>query len=143
MVKAVKIQFQRLLKESTDQTLIQFFRYTFVGGFAFLLDFGSLYFLTEYLGVYYLLSAAIAFILGLITNYLLSISWVFNNHTLNNKVSEFGIFALIGIVGLGLNEFIIWTFTANLQVYYMFSKIISAVIVLLWNFSARKYVLFK
>lgn len=142
-MKAVKIQFQRLLKESTDQTLIQFFRYTFVGGFAFLLDFGSLYFLTEYLGVYYLLSAAIAFILGLITNYLLSISWVFNNHTLNNKVSEFGIFALIGIVGLGLNEFIIWTFTANLQVYYMFSKIISAVIVLLWNFSARKYVLFK
>lgn len=142
MVKAVKIQFQRLLKESTDQTLIQFFRYTFVGGFAFLLDFGSLYCLTEYLGVYYLLSSAIAFLLGLITNYLLSIVWVFNNHTLDNRVSEFGIFALIGIVGLGLNEFIIWVFTANLQVYYMFSKIISAVIVLLWNFSARKYLLF-
>ena len=139
----MKIQFETLLRESTDHTLIQFFRYTFVGGLAFLLDFGSLYYFTEYLGVYYLLSAATAFILGLVANYLLSIEWVFNNHTLDNRVSEFGIFALIGIVGLGLNEFIIWAFTANLQVYYMFSKIISAVIVLLWNFSARKYLLFK
>ncbi|MBP2044841.1 GtrA family protein [Methanobacterium aggregans] len=139
----MKIQFETLLKESTDQTLIQFFRYTFVGGVAFLLDFGSLYYLTEYLGVYYLLSAAIAFILGLVANYILSITWVFDNHTLDNKVSEFGLFALIGIVGLGINEFIIWGFTANVQIYYMFSKIISAIIVLIWNFSARKYLLFK
>lgn len=139
----MKIQLEMLLKQSTDKTLIQFFRYIFVGGVAFLLDFGTLYYFTEYLGIHYLLSAALAFLLGLVANYLLSITWVFNNHTLDNKVSEFGVFALIGIIGLGLNEVIIWFFTANVHFYYMFSKIISAVIVLFWNFFARKYLLFK
>ena len=140
---AIRKAFQTLLKQSTNRLSIQFFRYIFVGGAAFIVDFGSLYFFTEYLGVYYLLSAAIAFTLGLIANYILSITWVFNNHTLNNRFYEFGIFAFIGIVGLGLNEIIIWYFTANLNFYYLYSKIISALIVLFWNFFARKFTIFR
>jgi len=37
-----------LFKGKTDKTLIQLFRYTFVGGLAFLVDFGMLFILTEY-----------------------------------------------------------------------------------------------
>ncbi|HNS26245.1 MAG TPA: GtrA family protein, partial [Methanobacteriaceae archaeon] len=84
-----------------------------------------------------------AFILGLIVNYILSISWVFNNRKLNSSTLEFGVFSLIGMVGLGLNEVFIWFFTAEVGFYYLISKIISAIIVLFWNFFARKYVLFK
>jgi putative flippase GtrA len=47
------------------------------------------------------------------------------------------------MVGLGLNEVFIWFFTAEVGFYYLISKIISAIIVLFWNFFARKYVLFK
>jgi hypothetical protein len=49
---------RRLFIDKTDSTLIQLFRYTFVGGIAFLVDFGSLYALTEYARVHYLVSAA-------------------------------------------------------------------------------------
>ena len=69
---------QKLLKDQTDKTKIQMFRYLFVGGAAFIVDFLSLFILTDFFGIYYLISAAIAFILGLIANYFLSISWVFN-----------------------------------------------------------------
>ena len=139
----VKQKLNRLLKEETERTIIQLFRYVFVGGAAFIVDFGSLFILTDFFGIYYLISAAIAFILGLIVNYALSISWVFNNRKLDNLTLEFGVFSLIGIVGLGLNEVFIWFFTAEVGFYYLISKIISAVIVLFWNFFARKYVLFK
>lgn len=132
-----------LLKQSTDKISIQFFRYIFVGGIAFLVDFGSLYFLTEYFGIFYLTSAAIAFTLGLIVNYLLSVKWVFNKHTFNNRFHEFGIFAMVGIIGLGLNEVIIWFFTSNMHFYYIYSKIVSAVLVLFWNFFARRYTIFR
>ena len=132
-----------LLKHPTDKTSIQFLRYIFVGGAAFIVDFGSLYILTDIFGIYYLISAAIAFLLGLVANYLLSISWVFNKRTLDSKSMEFGIFTFIGIIGLGLNEFFIWFFTAEVGFYYLISKIISAVIILFWNFFARKYVLFR
>ena len=70
---------QSMFKGKTNSTLLQLFRYTFVGGFAFIVDFGTLYVLTEYFNIYYLVSAGIAFISGLIINYFLSVKWVFNN----------------------------------------------------------------
>ena len=143
MKVAIKNLSQKLLKDQTDKTKIQMFRYLFVGGAAFIVDFLSLFVLTDFFGIYYLISAAIAFILGLVANYLLSISWVFNKRKLNKRHIEFGVFALIGIVGLGLNEVFIWFFTQDLQIYYQMSKILAAVIILLWNFFARKFILFR
>ncbi len=143
MKVAIKSLSQKLLKYQTDQTRIQLFRYMFVGGAAFIVDFVSLFILTDFFGIYYLISAAIAFILGLIANYLLSVSWVFNKRTLENRTFEFGIFAIIGIVGLGLNEVFIWFFTQDLQIYYLFSKIFAAAIIFFWNFFARKFTLFR
>lgn len=134
---------RKLLTRRTDKTGIQFFRYIFVGGVAFLVDFTSLYIFTDYFGIFYLISAAIAFILGLIINYVLSVTWVFNRRTLDNKTMEFGVFAFIGIIGLGLNELFIWFFTAEMNFFYLISKILAAIIILFWNFSARKLTLFK
>jgi putative flippase GtrA len=127
----------------TNDTIAQLFRYTLVGGLAFIIDFGLLFILTHYLNIYYLISAAIAFLLGLTTNYILSIIWVFEKRTIANKKIEFLVFSLIGIVGLGLNEFIMWFFTDILYWHYLLSKIISTVFVYLWNFFARKFVLFN
>ena len=133
----------KLLKNQTDRTHIQFFRYIFVGGIAFLVQFGSLYLFTSIFDIYYLISTAIAFILGLIANYALSISWVFNKHTLDNIWSEFTIFAVIGVVGLALTEVCMWFFTDYVGLYYLISQIISAALILFWNFFARKFTLFK
>ena len=133
----------KLIKNQTDRTHIQFFRYIFVGGAAFIVDFASLFIFTDIFGVYYLTSAAIAFILGLIANYILSIRWVFNKRSLDNMWSEFAIFAVIGIIGLGLNELIIWLFTDYVGLFYLVSKIIAAALILFWNFFARKFTLFR
>jgi putative flippase GtrA len=131
-----------LFRDHTDKTRIQLFRYILVGGVAFLVDFTSLFILTEYFGIFYLISAALAFILGLTANYFLSVRWVFNNRKLENRNFEFGIFAIIGMVGLGLNEILIWFFTQDIQIFYLYSKILAAVVILLWNFFARKFILF-
>jgi len=133
----------QLLKNQTDKTHIQFFRYIFVGFAAFIVDFMSLYAFTDVFQVYYLISAALAFTLGLLANYALSINWVFNNRTLDNVWSEFILFAIIGIIGLGLNELFIWLFTDYIGLYYLISKIFAAMLILFWNFSARKITLFR
>ena len=133
----------QLLKNKTNDTLIQLFRYTFVGGFAFIFDFGSLFILTEYFNVYYLVSAAIAFLLGLTINYYLSVIWVFEKRSIKSKQIEFAIFALIGISGLALNEFFIWFFTEIVNMHYLFSKLVSTALVYLWNFCIRKFILFR
>ncbi len=132
-----------LLKNKTSNTLIQLFRYTFVGGIAFVFDFGLLYILTEYFNVYYLISVAIAFMLGLSINYYLSIKWVFDKRSIKSKYVEFITFTFIGIIGLVLSEIIIWSFTEFVNVYYLYSKLIATFFVYLWNFFIRKYMLFK
>ena len=135
--------FYTLFREKTDNTFFQLIRYTFVGGLAFLIDFGALYILTEFDHFHYLLSAGIAFILGLLTNYLLSIRWVFATRIIRDKKLEFIIFAVIGLIGLGLNEFFLWTFTDLLDIHYLVSKILTTMLVYLWNFFARKLILFR
>jgi len=130
------------LHEPSDNVFIQLFRYGFVGGTAFVVDFSVLYVLTRFAGLYYLLSAAIAFIIGLAVNYLLSISWVFNRRKVNNRFSELFIFTVIGIVGLLLTSLLMWLFTEQAGLFYLISKIITTAIVLIWNFTARKLILF-
>jgi putative flippase GtrA len=128
---------------TTSSVLGQFGRYLIVGGVAFLVDFTFLYLLTEAAGLHYLISAAVAFLLGLVTNYALSRVWVFNRRTVENVALEFFIFAVIGIVGLALNEGVIWFGAEEIHLHYLIAKIISTGIVLVWNFGARKMILFR
>jgi putative flippase GtrA len=127
----------------TNNTLLQLFRYTFVGGAAFIADFGTLYLLTEHFKIHYLVSAGISFILGLLINYFLSVKWVFNSRAMKNRTLEFLLFTLIGLIGLGLNELFLWVLTDVLLIYYLISKIFTTIIVYFWNFFARKFLLFR
>ncbi len=141
--KDLHSKIQYVFKEKTNNTFLQLFRYTFVGGFAFLVDFGTLFTLTEFLKIHYLVSAGIAFIFGLIVNYFLSVKWVFNNRVMDNRLLEFLLFTLIGFVGLSLNELFLWILTDVFLIYYLFSKIITTAIVYFWNFFVRKLLLFS
>ena len=118
---------------------IQLLRYLIVGGIAFIVDFSILYLLVNFLGFNYLIAAAISFITGLIINYLLSISWVFNRSPESVLSSSFLIFLVTGLVGLGLNEILMFFFTHIIGLEYLYSKIIAVPIVLFWNFISRKY----
>ena len=132
-----------ILKEKPDSLVGQLFRYAIVGGISFVVDYGSLWLLTEKAGLPYLWSAAIAFILGLICNYLLSTAWVFGESRIKNAWGEFLVFAIIGVIGLGLNELIMYACTDGLGFHYMLSKIVSTGIVFFWNFLARRFLVFK
>jgi putative flippase GtrA len=121
----------------------QFCRYTLVGGIAFCFDFGTLFVLSRFLGIHYLISAGIAFLIGLAVNYALSTTFVFAKRSVGNKGVAFVIFALIGVAGLGLNELFIWLFTEIVGLHYLLSKVVSTAFVYLWNFFARKYSLFR
>jgi putative flippase GtrA len=134
--------FSGLVKNKTDNTLIQLLRYGCVGGLAFVIDFGALYVLTESLHLYYLHSAALAFLLGLTTNYLLSVLWVFQKRTFQNRFVEYGIFGLLGVLGLGLNQVLIYTLTEHVHCHYLLSKAVATAVVFLWNFGSRKLILF-
>lgn len=128
----------------TKNGFLQFFRYIFVGGIATVVDWGVLFLLTDFGNIHYLVSAIIAFIAGLITNFSLSKMLVFKaNEARVNAFVEFIGYAVIGVIGLGITELIMFVFTNRLNVYYMISKAIATVFVLAWNYIARKLIVYK
>lgn len=128
----------QLFIEKTDDTKIQFFRYIFVGGAAAVVNIGSLFIFKECFQIYYLIANILGFLLGLIVNYLLSKLLVFTKENNMGKIAEFLSYAIIGVVGLGLDTLFVWLFTDVFAFYYMLSKIISTLLVFIWNFTARK-----
>ena len=126
----------------TDPLSHELVRYIVVGALASIVDVGLLVGLTTLGGVYYLHAATLALGCGLLTSYLLSIAWVFQERTWHNPWVEFGLFTLISGIGLMGNGLCIWFLTEYADLHYLCSKLVAALCVFLWNFVAKKCVLF-
>ena len=135
---------RKLFRENTDNIWVQLMRYGISGLGATFVDFTVLTVLTETFGERLLLVwTAIAFISGLAVTYFLSTNWVFDARRFKSKTAEVSIFVIIGVVGLGLTELLMWICATKLDFHYLISKLISGTTVFLWNFTAKKLILFR
>lgn len=139
----LKTIFLKAVKHYPTNTYVEIFRYLVSGIIAFGADTFILYTLTEYAGIYYLISSIIGFCVGLLISYILNVIWVFNDRKIVNKKLEFGIFLIISLIGLALNSLFMWLMTSVLILYYIYSKIITTVLVFIWNYIAKKKSLFS
>lgn len=116
----------------------QLFKFGIVGGIAFVIDYGLLYLLTEKIGIYYLVSSLISFSVSVIFNYIASVLLVFDVDKEKSKVRNFIYFIGLSIVGLGINELIMWGGVDKLHIYYMLVKLFATAVVMVFNFITRK-----
>lgn len=128
---------------ATSKLTEQFLRYIVAGGLAFVCDISALWVMTEHLGIHYLISASLAFLLGLAVNYLICVGFIFEYRASVNSLHEFALFTAVGLLGLALNALILFGLTEGLALHYLTSKLFSAAVVLLFNFSARRHLLFS
>jgi len=133
---------RKIFVDPTSHALVQMFRYGLVVAIAFPIDFGLLYVFTDYLHIYYLVSAILSFSISMVVNFLISVLWVFKQRADRPLWKEVTAFFIIGFVGLGLTAFIVWFCTTVLGIYYLISKLIAVSFVFFWSFGARR-LLFK
>ena len=48
------------------------------------------------------------------------------------------IFVALSVVGLILNQVMMWFFVDITNIYYIFAKVLATIIVMIWNFVSRK-----
>ena len=136
--------FEKIFYTPTNNSLLQFFRYAFVGGVATVADWAVFYILTKALDVYYLISGIAAFVLGLAVNFLLSKRFVFSAEEKKHSAgAEFAVYAVIGVIGLLMTEGIMYVLAEKLMLDVMLTKVIATAVVFVWNFAARKVALYR
>ena len=122
------------MKKLIDQMI----KFGFVGFLCFFIDWGIMVFLTEVFGINPLISSTISFTVSVTVNYILSVTFVFETDKNANKGSQFVIFVLLSIVGLGVNELCMWLGTDLLGIHYMITKVGATAVVMVYNFITRK-----
>ena len=118
--------------------LKQFAKFGVVGVIAFIIDYGLMVLLTEAFGVNYLISATLSFTVSVIFNYLASMRYVFTHKDGMSRRREFVIFVVLSVIGLGLNDLLMWIATGLVGISYLISKIFATAVVMVYNFVTRK-----
>lgn len=118
--------------------ILQMVKFCAVGFLCFLIDYGIMLLLTEVAGVNYLISCSISFSVSVIVNYLLSMHFVFAAKANMKKRTQFVIFVILSVIGLGLNQLFMWLFVDLVHIPYQIAKLAVTAIVMLFNFVTRK-----
>lgn len=116
--------------------------YAAVSGVALVIDIGILWILVHYFAWPYLLAAVASFSVGLLVGYALSVTAVFKYRRLKSQPLELASFTAIGVVGLGVNVTAISLGVRYWGVHYLVAKCGAAGLTFIWNFAARRQLLF-
>ena len=115
----------------------QIAKFGIVGIIATLIDYILLFILTDVFKIYYMTSSIISFSVSLVFNYIASIKWVFDvKHKQTYKDGL--LFLIFSLIGLWINQKVMYLSVEKLGIYYMISKIGATAIVMIWNFITRK-----
>ena len=115
--------------------------YVVFAGIATVVDLALLYSLTTFMDLHYLASAAIGYFFGMITNFTLNKTINFKNRS-KKVMQQFGLFTVVALIGLGLNQLILWSLVEHADMWYMYAKVISIMIVMFWSFYGHKKITF-
>lgn len=118
--------------------ITQLMKFGIVGVIAFIIDYGLMVLLTEAFGVDYLVSATISFAVSVTFNYFASMRYVFRHKEGMSKRREFVIFVVLSVIGLGINDLIMWLGTGLWGISYLITKLVATFLVMVWNFVTRK-----
>ncbi len=134
---------ENLSEQKKTSPVISFFRYNLVAMLATTIDFLTLIFLTELVGIWYLSSTTIAAITGAFTAFLLSRYWVFVS--LESKIHHQMLrYFLVAAGSVALNSLGVYTLTEFGEIQYLISKGITAIVVGIgYNYTLGRYFVFN
>lgn len=119
-----------------QEIFVKFLKFGVVGASGAAVDFGTTWLLKEKLRVNPYIANSTGFALAVVSNYTLNRLWTFQSNT-PSVATEFSMFLLAALVGLALNNGIIYLLSERVKLNFYVSKVIATLVVMLWNFWAN------
>lgn len=114
----------------------KFFKFGAVGFSGLIVDFSITYLCKEIFKIQKYISNSIGFVAAASSNYFLNRIWTFNDNN-PDVLIQYTKFIIISIVGLALNNLLIYFFNDRRKLNFYLAKVIAIGIVILWNFGAN------
>lgn len=109
-------------------------KYIFSGGIASAVMFGTLIFFHEILGVWYLYSSTLAFVLAFIVSFLLQKLWTFADHRAADSPRQLALFLIVSLANLGLNGLGMFVLVGKMGVWYLLAQFFVTAGIATWSF---------
>ena len=124
------------------ELLIKFFKFGIVGVSGVVVDFGITWLLKEQLRLNKYIANSAGFACAVVSNYFLNRIWTF--HSADPHVGvQFAKFTMVALIGLGMNNGIIYLLTERKGVKFYTAKLVATCVVTIWNFGANYLFMFK
>ena len=131
------------LNRQQEELMIQIFKFIVVGGIATVIDWIIYFVLYHFIKIEPIIANIISFAVSVVYNYWASCKYVFKVNKEKSKARQFIEFIVFAVIGLLINEVIIWGLHNELEWNAMLVKIIATAIVMVFNFVTRKKFLEK
>ena len=92
--------------------------------------------------VHYLWAGVGAFLVSTLTNYLLSVRFVFSAGARFGRAAELGVIYAVSTTGLVWHQLILYVCVEWFHVHVMLSKLVALGLVFFWNYLIRRYYVF-
>ena len=122
--------------------LLRFGRFGLVGASGMVIDFGVTWLCKEKLRWNKYLSNSLGFILAATNNYCWNRLWTFQSES-GEIAREYFSFVFIALIGLGLNNLILYLLHEKLHLNFYLSKLLAILCVTIWNFSMNYVFTFR
>lgn len=120
----------------------RFLRYTAISGTTFAFDLGILWVMIEVLRMNYLVATALALLIAVSCNYLVSRKWVFQR-TERKFAHGYFYFIKFALLGMTATTGLMWVMTTFTTLHFIPARFIVGVIVGTSNYMANLYLNFK
>lgn len=117
-------------------------RRTIFAGIVTIIDIILLYLLSEFLYIWCMYSVIIVCTVITIVNYLLNKYLSFKNRN-KRIISQFGLHTTAVLVGLGLNQLVLYSLVEFVGLWYVYAKLIAVSTITFWSFYGYKKLTFN
>ncbi|TSC56673.1 MAG: GtrA family protein [Parcubacteria group bacterium Greene0416_79] len=118
-------------------------RYIVSGGTAAVVDLTALYALTDWLGVHYLLSATLAFLVAFLVSFTLQKFWTFEETSTHRIPTQLTLYLVIAAANTLVNAGLMYLFVDVFGLWYLLAQIIAGAVIACYGFLLYHYVIFR
>lgn len=114
-------------------------KFVIAGGSAAVVNLGTAYILTDWLGVWYLTSSVVSFILSLAVSFGLQKFWTFKDRVLDHWHQQFLIYLVLAVANLAVNTWLVFVEVEWFKLWYLSAQFVTGAFIGAYTFFLYRY----